>query len=589
MTLDDSNANKKKESWQDGNVDRKDDDNVAIVSISSLLLATLPLGMISAIFWYIGLAGISIGIMVGSIRTFVQLSLLGSLLQPIFMMKNVGLVILYASFMVVLAAQESSSRTKYHFDGQFFCILTSLVVNVLWVSLFAFKIILKPKPIWNPRYLIPIVGMLLGNSISAISLSLNTITTALVEKQSEIELYLSFGASQYEAVSAIVQDGIIAGATPIMNTMRVIGIISIPGTMTGQLLGGSPTLTAARYQILVTYLIALSVLSIILMNAWLVIAGVGFDSHQVLRTDRFVKNDSLGSIATIVWVLRSIGGSLKKKNRIVVEPVHGNHHLDPLTNASPSTTTGTLEFRSLKESCASIPTDDKRLEVLGLSRSFQTPTHEESTVTKRTLFEDVSLEVNPGDMILVKGPSGVGKSSFLKLIAGLGPLQEGGNLRFGGQHWDSIGGQNWRRHIRYVAQSKVDIPGTPRDFLYRVTNFSSWKLGGDDDDDISASTTNMLLTSEEHLIKWGMKSSSLDKEWSMLSGGESQRVIVAFAMSSNPNYLLLDEVTSGVDLQTKIVVEESVKKFVHSHTGGVLWVSHDSQQAERMSHFDDES
>ena len=113
----------------------------------------------------------------------------------------------------------------------------------------------------------------------------------------------------------------------------------------------------------------------------------------------------------------------------------------------------------------------------------------------------------------------------------------------------------------------------------------------EEDDDKNMATRNniMLRRTQKYLHKWGIESNCLDKEWSMLSGGESQRVITAMAMASNPSILLLDEVSSGLDLPTKIVVEESVKEFVLSQSCGVIWVSHDSQQAERMSHFDEQS
>jgi len=169
----------------------------------------------------------------GGLRTILQLSLLGSLLLPIFQANSPFLVVGYVCFMVTLAAYEASSRTTYQIEGQFPIILASLATNVGWVVAWAFGVIVRPKPVWwNPRYVIPIVGMLLGNSISAVSLSLDNLTKALVEQREEINLWLSLGATPPEAMRRLIRNAIQVGTTPIFNTMRVIGVISIPGTMT---------------------------------------------------------------------------------------------------------------------------------------------------------------------------------------------------------------------------------------------------------------------------------------------------------------------------------------------------------------------
>lgn len=111
-----------------------------------------------------------------------------------------------------------------------------------------FGLILQPIPVWSPTYVIPIVGMLLGNCINGISLSLNSMLTSMVDSAREIELLLSFGASSYEAVSRLLNEAVRTGTMPQLNGMAIIGIISIPGMMTGQILGGSPVREAARYQ-----------------------------------------------------------------------------------------------------------------------------------------------------------------------------------------------------------------------------------------------------------------------------------------------------------------------------------------------------
>ena len=144
------------------------------VSASHLLLAIAPLLLIAWISSQLEL-DIESPVIVGTVRTFVQLSILSLILDPIFLLgvELWWLVLAYTCFMVLLAAYESSTRSQYYFSGMFFSVLTTLAGNIVLVSLFAFGIIIQPEPAWDPQYVIPILGMLLGNCINGISLSLN--------------------------------------------------------------------------------------------------------------------------------------------------------------------------------------------------------------------------------------------------------------------------------------------------------------------------------------------------------------------------------------------------------------------------------
>lgn len=219
----------------------QDTEVLIYVSQPLLLLSTLPLFIYAFISSQMGL-GLESPVVVGVLRAFVQLSVLGAILRPIFQwgIHWWWLVLMYVLFMVTLASLESSARSRYYFEGMFSCILASFLANVGLVSVFAFCIIIRPHPLWDPQYVIPIVGMLLGNCINAVALSMNAIITSLVEQAVEVELLLSFGASPEEASARLMCEAVRVGAMPMLNSMAVIGLISIPGMMTGQILGGSP-------------------------------------------------------------------------------------------------------------------------------------------------------------------------------------------------------------------------------------------------------------------------------------------------------------------------------------------------------------
>lgn len=587
--------------------------SLVFISTQILLLATIPLLFVAILYWkLVGLRHISYGIVEGSVRTLVQLSCLASLLGPIFRhgSKYPALVVLYCLFLLTLAAYEASARTKYDFEGQFVLVFLSLAVNVGGVALFTFGVVLRqglsPCP-WNPRYVIPIVGMLLGNSIGSMAGSMNALTQALVEQQAEIELYLSMGATPYEAVARLLHEAISNGAVPVLQRMRVIGLIAIPGTMTGQILGAaannnnnSSTTQAARYQILIWYLIATATLGVILSNAWLVTSMVGFDD-VMLRTDRFVPSKRKSVLATLVWGLGILWNNAAPMSSWWVEnqPLNEKNVPTPPTESllstdeSSSIATGQPKrfvVRSLQQTCSADDQEDAAeicrndqsdpsensntlLRLRGLSKSFATL---DSRLSVGPLFDKIDLDVTAGDLFLVAGPSGAGKSTFLKGIAGLVPMDAGtlewtqdGTVR--DWHTDS---QAWRRDVRYVPQSKVDIPGTPSDFIETICNFQSWK---------DVDRTQFTERVHSYLTKLGLGSELLDMEWNQVSGGEAQRIVIAITLASKPRVILFDESTSALDKQSKMAVEESVKLFVREHLGAVLWISHDEEQAKRMS------
>jgi ABC-type iron transport system FetAB ATPase subunit len=228
---------------------------------------------------------------------------------------------------------------------------------------------------------------------------------------------------------------------------------------------------------------------------------------------------------------------------------------------------GTLEVRSLRGPTSLEP----QLEVIGVKRSFPVGG---DTTTRHVLFQNISFQVAAGEIVLVSGPSGVGKSQLLRTVAGLSSMDEGDTRLTGtNQHSDPI---EWRKQVRYVTQYKVEVSGTPWDFIQRVASFQSWQkqIGAKED---------MLATTRELVQAWGMEAACLHKEWALLSGGEAQRVIVALALASRPKVLLFDESTSALDLESKMRVEVSVESFAETHGISVLWITHDQEQAERMS------
>lgn len=593
------------------------------VPLPLLILSTTPLFLIAYISWRHKLE-LASPVVVSTFRTFIQLSILGFILDPIFAwgIDYWLIVIAYVLFMVTLASREAANRTKYVFKGMGPTILGVLLINVSVVGMWAFGIIIKPTPIFNPQYVIPIVGMLLGNSINGVALSLNSILTSLVESQREVELYLSFGATGFEASASQVRKAIRAGTTPVINSMAVIGLISIPGMMTGQILGGAPVIDAARYQMLIMYLIATCVFGSTLMLLYVAVS-VGFDKTHMLRTDRIqkrTKGASLFDCISETWrmvfccccdqAMETDGTTLGKKkpaafteagqetealtsqhkpmsrsssthsyrsmeNSLEILTIHHSHSAEPDSNANHHG-----HDHQHNHSFAEGDGSSHALKLKGIKRSVPIDERNQGAdAPRRVLFSDLNLTLANGEIAAVKGPSGAGKSQLLRVIAGLSPAEEG-ELGLGSTGIDRRPGTDWtqwRREVRYVTQFKVDIPGTPHDFAKEVASFKSHRAKRD-----APMLEEMLAIAGDFLEQWELSRTSLDKEWTFLSGGESQRVILALAMASRPSVILLDESTSALDMETKLQVERSVKNFAWKADVGVLLVTHDKDQLDRF-------
>jgi putative ABC transport system permease protein len=563
------------------------EDPLIDVSSSHILFAAAPLAVLAWLSSKLDL-DLESPILMGTIRTFVQLTILSYILDPIFVrgVELWWLVLAYALFMVLLAAFESSSRGNYHFEGMFWGVLATLLANVTWVSIVAFGIILHPKPVWDPHYVIPIVGMLLGNCINGISLSLNSMLTSMVESSREVELLLSFGATSYEASSRLLKESVRTGTMPQLNGMAIIGLISIPGMMTGQILGGTSVTQAARYQILIIYLIAACSFGTVLTQIFLVLR-VCFDSRSILRTDRIRKRAKTPSVIELIrtWCdsfVRCFTSSRRRRlSSSFSIPFEESTYLAPQ---------GELHVKNVPQSSQTGRSGENPvISISALSYSFEIESNDGAAIVeeevlgmrpfdRRVLFQNVSFQLRTGGTAFVNGPSGVGKSTLMRILAGLTSSEVGTVLLFEKSLLSYKDMTVWRKQVLYVPQTKVDIPGTPYDLMKKVASFQVWKK----DNMTSPSYSDMKVAIRELIQSWGMNKSLLDSEWKALSGGESQRMLLALALASRPKVILLDESTSALDLESKVRVEKSVESHCAQFGMCAIWITHDQSQKDRI-------
>lgn len=224
-------------------------------------------------------------ILVASLRSVIQLSLLGLLLRWVFDLDRPAIVVAVMAAMALIAGFEAVRRTGHRVPGILPLSLLVTLVSSMAVALYGTQLVLRVSPWYSPRYLIPILGMILGNSLNGISLGLDSALGAFRNERERVEMLLAHGASRTEASRDVVRNAIRTGMIPILNTMIAAGLISIPGMMTGQILSGEEPHAASAYQIFILFCIAGAV-ALGTLGAVFGVTRLVFDGRDRLRAER---------------------------------------------------------------------------------------------------------------------------------------------------------------------------------------------------------------------------------------------------------------------------------------------------------------
>lgn len=224
---------------------------------------------------------------IAALRTTIQLLLVGWVLRALFANATLGWVAVIGVAMLLAAGYEVRARQQKRISGIWgYAIGTaSMFLSAFTVTIVALVVIVSPDPWYSPQYAIPLLGMLLGNTMTGVALGLDRLTQSAWEKRAMIEQRLLLGEDRSAAISDIRRSSVRAAMIPILNAMAAAGIVSLPGMMTGQILAGSPPLDAVRYQILIMFLISAAtgfgtIASVELASRRL------FDDRHRLRLDR---------------------------------------------------------------------------------------------------------------------------------------------------------------------------------------------------------------------------------------------------------------------------------------------------------------
>lgn len=202
--------------------------------------------------------GLEKTIAVSAMRMVIQLGLIGLVLKFIFEATSPIWTALFALVMLIASGYEVWSRQERQFKSWTalsFGATTPFVVGLI-TTMFAMLAVIGPDPWYQPRFFLPILGMMIGNALAGVSLVINQVTESVLKERNAVEGQLALGASKFQATQDILRRALRTGMLPILTSMAASGLVTLPGMMTGQILAGVDPMEAAKYQVMIMFLVA---------------------------------------------------------------------------------------------------------------------------------------------------------------------------------------------------------------------------------------------------------------------------------------------------------------------------------------------
>ncbi|MDD5069812.1 MAG: ABC transporter permease [Candidatus Omnitrophica bacterium] len=258
------------------------------ISLYSLLLAILLLAVPVFLSRIYGL-GLTKLLLSSAGRMIVQLVLIGVFLKYLFLWNNTVINLSWLIVMI-LAAVFSAIRGSAMKPGKIILpVFVSFALATFTVIFYLNIFVIRLDYIFDARYLIVLGGMLLGNSLRGNIVGIDLFYKSIRKETKKYQYLLSLGADYHEAVKPYMRESIRLALKPTIASMATIGIVALPGMMTGVILGGASPEVAIKYQIMIMISIVVSTIISVLLTI-LMTSGVCFTKYGVLRNDIFLKN-----------------------------------------------------------------------------------------------------------------------------------------------------------------------------------------------------------------------------------------------------------------------------------------------------------
>ncbi len=258
-----------------------------IVLDTADLAIAASLVVLAAILSIVLRLGLARSLAVAAVRMVVQLTLVGLILKVLFETVSPWLTGAVALVMLGFAGREILSRQKRRFAGLWTYGIGSaaMIIAGTVVTGLALTTQLQPDPWYDPRYAIPLLGMILGNAMNGVSIGLDRLMTSVAREKAAIEAQLALGHDRQTAFRPFVREAVRAGLINVVNAMSASGLVFLPGMMTGQILAGVEPTDAVRYQILIMFLLSGANAIGVLVAVYAAQARLS-DARHRLRLDR---------------------------------------------------------------------------------------------------------------------------------------------------------------------------------------------------------------------------------------------------------------------------------------------------------------
>lgn len=188
---------------------------------------------------------------IGTARMIVQLFLIGMYLKYLFLWDKPWINFLWVVIMVFVAGQTALARTELKRGILLIPISVGFLCSATVVGLYFLGIVLQLDNIFSAQYFIPIFGILMGNMLSSNVIALNTFYSGLKREEQMYRYLLGNGATRQEAQAPFIKQAIVKAFSPLIANIAVMGLVALPGTMIGQILGGSSPNVAIKYQMMI--------------------------------------------------------------------------------------------------------------------------------------------------------------------------------------------------------------------------------------------------------------------------------------------------------------------------------------------------
>lgn len=239
------------------------------------------------LLWLIGLR-LTRDIGIGILRMSIQLALVGIYLKMLFDLNHPWLNGLWILMMLLVAdfsiLRRAGLKARYFAPATF----TAIASSILFSTGYLVILVIQPTHYYDARYIVPLAGMILGNCLQGNIIALERFYSALRKNENEYTTFLMLGATRWEAVRPYFRDAVKAALNPTIAGMATMGLVSLPGMMTGQILGGSEPWLAVKYQIAIMICIFTSTTIASIVNLKLSLK-IAFNAFDVLNDEVFVK------------------------------------------------------------------------------------------------------------------------------------------------------------------------------------------------------------------------------------------------------------------------------------------------------------